>query len=71
MFDSIVSLFLSIVNTFARIRCSCWPLLLPQLQLRAAAAISAAAAVHKDIRISPPERFIMKLSNWKCTDETL
>ncbi len=53
MFDSIVSLFLSIVNTFERIRCSCWPLLLQQLQLRAAAAISAAAAVHKDIRISP------------------
>lgn len=53
MFDSMVPLFLSIVNTFARIRCRYWPLLLPQLQLRAATAISAAAAVHKDIRISP------------------
>ena len=53
MFDSMVPLFLSIVNTFARIRCRYWSLLLPQLQLRAATAISAAAAVHKDIRISP------------------
>ena len=53
MFDSMVPLFLSIVNTFERIRCRYWPLLLQQLQLRAATAISAAAAVHKDIRISP------------------
>ena len=62
MFDSIVSLFLSIVNTFARIRCSCWPLLLPQLQLR------AAAAVHKDIRISPSRKIyneIIKLEVYR------
>jgi hypothetical protein len=68
MFGSMVPLFLSIVNTFVRIRCSCWPLLLPQLQLRAAAAISAAAAVHKDIRISPSRKIyneIIKLEVYR------